>query len=97
MPKPARTVSLGFGLHASPMRGANPHWCFCRSESLAHAVANVALFPAISSPQFVIVLLDVSLEFRLGSKAVSLPYFSVSGPSKSQRTPAVTVRLLSAL
>src|SRR5580704_3168844 len=32
-----------------------------------------------------------------GSNAVSFPYFSESGPSKSQRTPKVTVRLLRSL
>src|ERR1700676_5521634 len=32
--------------------------------------------------------------YFVGSNPVSFPYFSESGPSKSQRTPKVTVKLL---
>ena len=55
MPYPVRTVSFCFGLHARPMRGAKPHCRWVINELLAPAVAMVGLFPAISSPEPVIV------------------------------------------
>src|ERR1700691_3808199 len=97
MPKPVRTVNFGLGVHARPMRGARLHWCCVNSESFAPAVPSNALFPAISSPELVIVSVEASYPYRLGLKVASLPYFSVRGPSKSQRSPRVSDRLLRTL
>src|SRR5579862_1026003 len=97
MPNPVRTVSLDSGVQAIPMRGARPHWCWVNSELLAPAVPKVELFEAISKPELVIVSEDASYAYRLGLKVASLPYFSVRGPSKSQRSPRVSERLLRTL
>src|ERR1700689_1785342 len=94
MPNPVRTVRWDVGDQAIPMRGAKPHWrCFI-SVSLAPGVAKLGLLPAISSPEFTMVSVAELYEYRLPLNAVSFPYFSESGPSKSQRRPRVTVRLL---
>src|SRR5580693_3011441 len=97
MPNPVRTVRCEVGDQAMPTRGAKPHWRAFMSVSLAPGVASFGLFPAISSPEFKIVSVAELYEYKLGLNAVSFPYFSESGPSKSQRRPSVTVRLLRTL
>src|SRR5579863_9520357 len=99
------------GVQAMPMRGANPHWWFCMSESLTPGVAPVLLLPAINRPEFVMTSVPAShvcvpgspgcpltahgvYLYFFGSNDVRRPYFSESGPSKSQRTPPVMVRSL---
>ena len=77
--------------------GANPHWHFFISVSLAPGVPKLALLPAISSPEFRMVSVAALYEYRFPLNAVSRPYFSESAPSKSQRKPSVTVRLLRTL
>ena len=77
--------------------GQTPHWHFVINVSLAPLVPKLALLPAISSPEFRMVSVAASYEYRFPLKAVSLPYFSESAPFKSQRNPSVTVRLLRTL
>src|SRR5579863_5210692 len=97
MPNPERTVSFGIGFQATLMRGAKPHWRFFISVSLAPGVAKPGLLPAISRPEFVMVSVAALYEYILPLNDVNRPYFSDNGPSKSQRRPKVTVRLLCTL
>src|SRR5258708_34557699 len=105
IPQPARTTTLLLnilGLHATPMRGANPHCRPVRVELLTPEVP-CGLFPATIKPVelngFDVGFADVgsfvgSYEYFDGSKLRRFPFFSVNAPSQSKRIPAVIAMLL---